>query len=146
MESCIKELLSFTAEVRGIKFYPGYEDFRLNADARGGFLYVDLRREADDNTHDKNAVLIVTRCRTPRVLGHLERRVAAASSHTFFFFFFFFTTLPGSGFTCSCTTTRSIASCLCFAQSGIIQIEICIIPGQPAYYYNSRTQLHAYSH
>ena len=76
MESCIKELLSFTAEVRGIKFYPGYEDFR-NADARGGFLHVDLRREAD-NTHDKKAVLIVTRCRTPRILRHLERRVAAA--------------------------------------------------------------------
>ena len=76
MESCIKELLSFTTEVRGIKFYPGYEDFR-NADARGGFLHVDLRREAD-NTHDKNAVLIVTRCRTPRILGHLERRVTAA--------------------------------------------------------------------
>ena len=29
----------------------------------------------------------------------------------------FFTTLPGSGFTCNCTTTRSIASCLCMLRA-----------------------------
>ena len=68
----IKELVSFTADVRGIKFYPGLKDLR----ASGGFLNVDLVREKHD-PHDANSIL-VSKMQTPKIIGHLERGVAAA--------------------------------------------------------------------
>ena len=69
----IKELVSFTADVRGIKFYPGLKDLK----ASGGFLHVDLVREKH-NPHDANSILVVSKTPTPKLIGHLERGVAAA--------------------------------------------------------------------
>ena len=69
----VKELVSFTADIRGIKFYPGHTDLI----ASGGFLNVDLVREKD-NPHDANSILVVTRVHSPKILGHLEKAVAAA--------------------------------------------------------------------
>ena len=69
----IQELVSFSANVKGIKFYPGYEDLR----ASGGFLNVDLVREKH-NPHDANSILVVSKTQTPKIIGHLERGVAAA--------------------------------------------------------------------
>ena len=72
----VKELLSFTSQVRGIKFYPDYADFN-NAAASGGFLHVDLVRE-EHNPYDANAVLVVSRSPTPKTFGHLAKEAAAA--------------------------------------------------------------------
>ena len=72
----VKKLVSITSQVRGIKFYPGYVEFK-NAAANGGLLHVDLVRE-QDNPYDTNAILVMTRSGTPKVLGHLEKEVAAA--------------------------------------------------------------------
>ena len=52
----IKELVSFTADVRGIKFYPGLKDLK----ASDGFLHVDLVREKH-NPHDANSILVVSK-------------------------------------------------------------------------------------
>ena len=65
--------MSFTADVRGIKFYPGITDLR----ASGGFLNVDLLPEKH-NPHDANYILVVSKTPTPKIIGHLERGVAAA--------------------------------------------------------------------
>ena len=64
----VKELLSFTSQVRGIKFYPGYADFK-NAAASGVFPHVDLVRE-EHNPYDTNAVLVVSRSPTPKTLDY----------------------------------------------------------------------------
>ena len=68
--------MPFMSQVRGIKFYPGYADFRSTT-ARCDFLHVDLVREKH-NPYDTNAVLVVTRSPTPKVLGQLKKEVTAA--------------------------------------------------------------------
>ena len=63
----IKELVSFTADVRGIKFYSGFKDLR----ASGGFLNVDLVHEKH-NLHDENSILVISKTKSPKIIGHLE--------------------------------------------------------------------------
>ena len=49
-----EELIYLTANVRGIKFYDGYEELLSS----NGFLHVRLVKEPN-NPHDCNAVLVV---------------------------------------------------------------------------------------
>lgn len=69
-----EELVYLTANVRGIKFYDGYEELLSS----NGFLHVRLVKEPN-NPHDCNAVLVVA-LKSGRIIGHLERSVAAPVS------------------------------------------------------------------
>ena len=69
-----EELLYIKANVRGIKFYDGYDEHMSS----NGFLHVRLVKESN-NPYDSNAVLVVSYY-SGKIVGHLERAVAGSIS------------------------------------------------------------------
>ena len=55
-----KELVSFTVDVRGIKFYSVFKDLK----ASGGFLNVDFVHEKH-NLHNDHSILVVLKTKSP---------------------------------------------------------------------------------
>lgn len=63
-----RDLVFVEANVRGIKFYGGFQEL-------GTFVHVTFAREYD-NTNDPNSILVRIK-KSNNILGHLERKVAS---------------------------------------------------------------------